>query len=135
MLWRCTTETSWRRSTETSLGVSFKTYLQRRWDLLRDVVTTSCYQVGKIFERLRKNQITSFDNLLLLYHYSYRKEFLEDLESFIKKMEDHLRQYRCCGALLMELSKAFDKINHELLIAKIQIAFGAPKDILRIYFV
>ena len=31
----------WRRSTETSLGVSFETYLRRHWDVQRDVVTTS----------------------------------------------------------------------------------------------
>ena len=37
---RRTTETSWWRSIETSLGVSFETYLRRRWDVQRDVVTT-----------------------------------------------------------------------------------------------
>ena len=31
---------SWRLSTETPLGVSFDTYLRRRWDVQRDVVTT-----------------------------------------------------------------------------------------------
>ena len=40
-LWRHTTETSWWRSTEMSLGVSFEMYLPRRWDVQRDVVTTS----------------------------------------------------------------------------------------------
>ena len=32
---------SWRRSSETSLDVSFETYLRRHWDVQRDVVTTS----------------------------------------------------------------------------------------------
>ena len=41
LLWRPTTETFWRRSIEPSLGVSFGTYLRRRWDVQRDVVTTS----------------------------------------------------------------------------------------------
>ena len=40
MLWRCTTETSWWHSAETSLGVSFETYLQRHCDVQTDVVTT-----------------------------------------------------------------------------------------------
>ena len=31
----------WRRSTETSLGVSFETYLRRRCQVKRDVVTMS----------------------------------------------------------------------------------------------
>ena len=39
--WRRTPETFWRRSTETSLGVSFETYLWRRWDVQRDVTMTS----------------------------------------------------------------------------------------------
>ena len=38
---RRTTETSWRCSTETTLGVSFETYLRRHWDLQRDILTTS----------------------------------------------------------------------------------------------
>ena len=41
MSWRRTTETSQWRSIETSLGVSFETYLRRHWDVQRDVVTTS----------------------------------------------------------------------------------------------
>ena len=40
-LGRRTTETSWRRSIETSLGASFGTYLRRRWDTQKDVITTS----------------------------------------------------------------------------------------------
>ena len=40
MSWIRTTETSWRSSIEKSLGVSFETYLHRRWDVQRDVVTT-----------------------------------------------------------------------------------------------
>ena len=39
--WIRTPETSWQRSTETLLGVSFETYLRRRWDVQRYVVTMS----------------------------------------------------------------------------------------------
>ena len=39
--WRRKTEMPWRRSTETSFGVSFETYLRRRWDAKRNVVTMS----------------------------------------------------------------------------------------------
>ena len=45
MLWRRTTETSSRLSTETSLGVSFETYLRRHWDVQRDVLTTSPWRL------------------------------------------------------------------------------------------
>ena len=41
MSWRRTAEMSWQRSTNTSLGVSFETYLRRCWDVQRDVVTMS----------------------------------------------------------------------------------------------
>ena len=41
MSWRRTTETYCRRSTGTLLGVSFETYLQRRWDIQKGVVATS----------------------------------------------------------------------------------------------
>ena len=38
MLYIRTTQTSWRCSTETSLGVSFETYLRHCWDIQRDVL-------------------------------------------------------------------------------------------------
>ena len=43
--WRRTTETYWWRSTEMPFGVSFETYLRRRWDVQRDVVTTSPWRL------------------------------------------------------------------------------------------
>ena len=36
---------SWQRSIETSLGISFEAYLQRRWDVQRDFVKTSPRQL------------------------------------------------------------------------------------------
>ena len=39
--WRCTTETTSRRSTETPLCASFEIYLLRRWDVQIEVATTS----------------------------------------------------------------------------------------------
>ena len=40
-LWGRTTETTWRPSTEKSLGVSFEIYVRRQWDIQRDAVTAS----------------------------------------------------------------------------------------------
>ena len=39
--WRRTTEMFWQCLTETSLGVSFETYLWRCWDVQKDLVTMS----------------------------------------------------------------------------------------------
>ena len=56
---RPTTEMSWQRSTETLLGVSFETYRRRRWDVQRDVVTTSPRRLvagwARFFMRKRKS--------------------------------------------------------------------------------
>ena len=38
---RHTNKTSWTRTTETVLDVSFETYMQRHWDIQRDVIMTS----------------------------------------------------------------------------------------------
>ena len=41
MSWRRTTKMPWLRSAETSLGVSFETYLRHRWNVQRNVIMTS----------------------------------------------------------------------------------------------
>ena len=65
MSWRRTTETSWRRSIKMLLGVSFETQLRRRWDVQRDVVTTSPRRFVAGWEhQWRKQQMELFKNIL-----------------------------------------------------------------------
>ena len=48
-----------------------------------------------------------------------------------RKMENDFRRKGFGGAVLMDLSKAFDTLNHELLIAKLH-AYGFNRDSLKL---
>ena len=50
--------------------------------------------------------------------------FIPMLKKWRKTLE--IKRYACAGALLMNLSKAFDTINHELILAKFH-AYGFSK--------
>ena len=63
------------------------------------------------------------------YRKGYNAQYA--LTSMIEKWKKHLDNNGIAGALLMALSKAFDTLNHELLIAKLE-AYGFDKDALAI---
>ena len=67
------------------------------------------------------------------YLCGYRKGFNAQyaLLSLIEKWKKTLDNKGYTGAILMDLSKAFDTINHELLITKLY-AYGFSKDSLKI---
>ena len=78
--------------------------------------------VSKAFERLMHDQITTYMDAHLSKHLcAYRKGFNTQtaLLSLIEKWKSMLDKKGFSGAVLMDLSKAFDTINHELLIAKL----------------
>ena len=86
--------------------------------------------VSKVFERLMQKQITSFiDKFLSPFLCGYRKGYNTQtaLVSLIEKWRQQLDKKGFTGAVLMDLSKAFDTINHELLIAKLY-AYGFSKN-------
>ena len=77
--------------------------------------------VSKVFERLMHKQLTLFiDQHLSPYLCGYRKGYSAQhaLVSLIEKLKACLDKQDFSGAILMDLSKAFDTINNKLLIAK-----------------
>ena len=76
--------------------------------------------ISKVFERIMLNQITAYmDEYLSPHLCGYRKGFSTQtvLSSLIEKWKQILDDKGYGAAVLMDLSKAFDTINYELLIA------------------
>ena len=90
--------------------------------------------VSKLFERIMQNQISSYlEEYLSPCLCGYRKGYSTKyaLLGFIEKWKQMLDKQGYAGAIIMDLSKAFDTINHELLLAKLH-AYGFDKEALRL---
>ena len=82
--------------------------------------------ISKTYERLLYKQLrTYFESILSRYHCGFRKGFsvLTTLLPMIEKWRESLDSGGNFGALLTDLSKAFDCLPHDLLIAKLH-AYG-----------
>ena len=82
--------------------------------------------ISKIFERNMYDQIyTYMNNHLSHYLCGFRKGYNTQhcLIAMLEKWRKALDKRNIAGALLTDLSKAFDCLNHELLIAKLE-AYG-----------
>ena len=90
--------------------------------------------ISKIFERIMHSQISEFiESHLSSIMCGYRKGFNTQhaLIALLEKWRSILDNRGFSGAILMDLSKAFDCINHELLIAKLH-AYGFSKESVRL---
>ena len=90
--------------------------------------------VSKIFERILQTQLLSYmEKFLSPALCGYRKGFNTQMAliRMIEKMKESLDKKGLAAAVLMDLSKAFDTINHELLIAKLH-SYGFDKSALEI---
>ena len=82
--------------------------------------------VSKIFEKIMYDQIEIYMNIHLSdYLCGFRKGYSTQycLLSMLEKWKKALDKHHVAGGLLTDLSKAFDCLNHDLLIAKLE-AYG-----------
>ena len=90
--------------------------------------------VTKIFERIMQNQLNEHINQFLSpFLCGYRTGFSTQtaLLTLIERWKIMLDKKGYAGAILMDLSKAFDTINYELLTAKLH-AYGFGKEALKL---
>ena len=91
---------------------------------------------SKVFERFILNSMLEYTNKILSDHISaYRQGYScqNVLLKLTEKWRQHLDNNQIVGAVLMDLSKAFDCLPHELLIAKLS-AYGFDKNTLMFFY-
>jgi len=87
---------------------------------------------SKIFERYIQQKIEPYiDTCLSSFISAYRSKYSSNhvLLRMLEEWKKHLDDKKFVGAVLMDLSKAFDCVSHDLLIAKIN-AYGFSFDTL-----
>ena len=92
--------------------------------------------VSKLFERDMYSQILAYiDTFLSPYLFGYRQGYSTEqcLIVMLEKWKKGLDGKKCACAILTDLSKAFDCLNHDLLIAKLY-AYGFDKSALNFIY-
>ena len=92
--------------------------------------------MSKISERLMTNQVIQFSEHFLpplLCGFRPKYSTQHALLRFVEKCKESLDKRIFAGAVLMDLSKAFDNLNHELLIVKLD-SYGFSKSALKLMF-
>ena len=92
--------------------------------------------ISKIYERFMFKQMSAyFENFFSKYQCGFRKGFSTQhcLVSMLEKWRSAIDNKQSFGALLTDLSKAFDCLSHDLLIAKLS-AYGFSLPALRFIY-
>ena len=92
--------------------------------------------MSKVFVGLMHHQVSEYkDKHLSPFLCGYRKGFNTQTAflSLLEKWKSTLDKKGFAGAVLMDLPKAFDTINHELLIAKLN-AYGFSEPSLKLIY-
>ena len=93
-------------------------------------VPTPLNLFSKIFERFIPNQMLLFiDNIMLSSLLAYRSRYSTQhvLLRLTKEWRTSLDNNKIVGGILLDLSKAFECLPHDLLIAKLE-AYGLRKE-------
>ena len=89
--------------------------------------------ISKVFERCIYKQISQFfEGIISKYQCGFRKRHA--LISLLEKWRCNVDQGRVFGALLTDLSKAFDSLLHDIIIAKLN-AYGFDMKALNFIYV
>ena len=92
--------------------------------------------VSKLFERYMYNQMLAYiETFLSPYLFGYRRGYSTEqcLIVMLEKWKKALDEKQCAGAILTDLSKAFDCLNHDILFAKLD-AYGFDKTALNFIY-
>ena len=91
---------------------------------------------SKVFECYILKQLTPFFNVTMFQFLSaYKKNFScqNVLLRLIEQWRQHLDSNKVVSAVLMDLSKAFDCLSHDLLIAKLE-AYGLDREMVKLVY-
>ena len=107
-----------------------------KYDVLNYRPVSILNAFSKIYEKVIENQLASyldkyFSPFISLYRESYSTQ--QVLIRLLKEWREKLDKNFVVGAVLMDLSKAFDCIPHDLIIAKLA-AYGFKREILRLIY-
>ena len=107
-----------------------------KYDVLNYRPVSILNAFSKIYEKVIKNQLASYlDKYFSPFISAYRKSYStkQVLIRLLEEWREKLDKNFIVGAVLMDLSKAFDCIPHDLIIAKLA-AYGFKRETLRLIY-
>ena len=107
-----------------------------KYDVLNYRPVSILNAFSKLYEKVIKNQLASYlDKYFSSFISAYRKSYSTQqvLIRLLEEWREKLDKNFIVGAVLMDLSKAFDCIPHDMIIAKLA-AYGFKRETLRLIY-